>query len=373
MTTIARALAAQPHNEGGPRGACPHERSTESVADRRPRGGTPLATRCAMPWNRRSLGRLHLAFVLTLTLAFTPRLARGEGTQSQVLAETLFDQSIALMKAGAWAEACPKLAESQRLDPAPGTLMYLGDCLEKTDKLATAWATFREAEALARTNHQPSRAELARTRAAAIEKKLPYLRVDVPAETNVAALRLDGTEVGRALWNGAMPVDPGDHVLVASAPGHLTREMRFRVELGGRHAVSVEPLEREPAPKSAAAADSPPPPPPPSEPPPSRAEPEQTGGGWRRPTSYALGAGALVGLALGAGFGLSAFSDWGAAEPLCPADRCTGNGAALARDADSAATLSTVAFSAGAVLLVASAVLFFTAPKGPSTRKGAAR
>jgi len=54
------------------------------------------------------------------------------------------------MKQGDYAAACPKLEESQRLDPALGTLLNLADCREQEGNVATAWSLFRDAESLAR-------------------------------------------------------------------------------------------------------------------------------------------------------------------------------------------------------------------------------
>ena len=59
-------------------------------------------------------------------------------------AEILFDQGLKDMLAGKYDTACPALAESFRLDPAPGALFTLAECEMSRGRLATAQTHYRD-------------------------------------------------------------------------------------------------------------------------------------------------------------------------------------------------------------------------------------
>jgi hypothetical protein len=151
----------------------------------------------------------------------------GEGNApaatSHAAAEELFTQGRALLDAGHYAEACVKLAESQRLDPSAGTLLNLGECFEKNGQTASAWATFKDAERASVDRHRPDWEKTAQRRAAALEPRLSRVTVVVPVPARVDGLVIEIGElrVEPALYDTPIPLDPGMHVVHARAPGRV--------------------------------------------------------------------------------------------------------------------------------------------------------
>ena len=166
---------------------------------------------------------IHKHTVIGIVIAATslaPNLSWA-GAQEQAAAEALFQDARQLMKDGKFAEACPKLIDSNKLDPAVGTLLYLGECYEKNGQTASAWATFQAAAEAAKKAGQPERASVASDRANALLGKLSKITITVAAAADLTGLEVkrDGTDVGPATWGVGVPVDPGEHVIIAKAPG----------------------------------------------------------------------------------------------------------------------------------------------------------
>jgi hypothetical protein len=161
-------------------------------------------------------------------------------TKDPAAGEALFREGRALSDAGDIAGACAKFRESDRLDPAVGTTFNIADCEERLGRLARAWTLFDEVAQ--RLPMADKRRAVAQKRAAALEPRLPKLnvRLSVSSPATVRVVR-DGVELGSASLGTALPVDPGEHVVVVSAPGREERSFKVMVSEREIRALEVEP------------------------------------------------------------------------------------------------------------------------------------
>jgi hypothetical protein len=187
--------------------------------------------------------------VTIAALLLTPRLASAQAETKSAVADALYRQARDLMAAGKYDEACPKLAQSQQLDPATGTLLNLAACHEKQGKLATAWLEYSDALVAARRDGREDRVQYARERAAELEPKLSRLTLVLApgADAPGLTIELDGTSVGSAVFGVPTAVDPGKHSVRASAPGKKPQILSIEVAVAEQQSLSIPPLEDAPA------------------------------------------------------------------------------------------------------------------------------
>jgi len=312
------------------------------------------------------------AIVTTSTITFADTISDAAA------AEALFEGAKSLMRQGRYDEACPKLVESQRLDAGIGTLLALGLCYEKSGKTASAWATYREVVAAAQQAHQTDRKRIAQEHANLLSKRLAYLTVIVPQADGALAsfvVERDGVVLTGASFGVAVPVNPGEHILIAKADGKKPAQVRVVVEEAARVSAELPLLEDEPAPALAA------------EPqaestkeergqrsapvtPDSRSNGTTHSAPWKA-VGYAIGGVGVLGVGLGVAFGLTASSAKERAD-CDAAGFCDPDELATARHH---ATVATVGFAVGGALIAGGLGLVLLSPNSsrPSTPSVALR
>lgn len=267
---------------------------------------------------------------------------------NRAAADAAFKQGRDLFKAGKFAEACAQFARSQQLDPAHGTLFNFAQCSERTGRLATAAAAYRE---LVAHDANAQRKATAEKRLQQLAPRVPKLVAKLMAQPDGLALELVGDEGTRPIGaNVPVEVDLGDYNVVARAPGYATFTRHVKIDQEAQTitlGIALKPLTSAPV----AAAPS---------------KPARS-----RRTLIGIGAVATGGAALIAGgiFGALARSTWSDARDVCGGTTCT-TPAELERAnelgdrARTRATLSTAFIAGGAALAAVGAYLWITAPAG---------
>lgn len=299
--------------------------------------------------------RSALVFLVVLLLGL---LAPATADAAPNEADRLFEEGLALLDAGRYDEACAKLEASHRVEPAPGTLMSIGDCYSKAGKTASAWRSFREATEFARRIGDADRVQAAAARASALEKNLSKLVIVVTSPMAPAmVVRRDNAVVEPVLFGVAVPIDPALTTIEAAAPSYntWTTKVDMREGAGRTVTITVPPLTASP---SVIAGSSPSP----TAPPTGSSSESFTP---RKKTAAVVGGIGVLVLGVAGVFAIGASSDWDEAKQQCEGKgdplRCSNAGAAeQARSAGRQADVATVAVGVGVVALAAAAVLWLT-------------
>ncbi len=280
--------------------------------------------------------RSTVAGVLGALLVASASAASAQ-TRDPAQADLLFQRAKEATKRGDHASACRDFAESQRLDPAAGTLLNLGDCEEKTGQLASAWRDF--SDALARLPATDARVPYAKERVKSLGPRVPQLTViltkGAPAGTKVS---LDGQEMPASSLGEPHSMDPGDYALLARSPSGAEQQVKVRIREGEVRSVTLDFAS------SSAIEPQSIPTPPPDTGPLSAASASR----GAKPVAWVVGGIGVVGIAVGATTGLLALGAANTFRDGCPANACQDQASLDAgHRAKSFAAISTVAFGVG--------------------------
>ena len=313
--------------------------------------------------------RLLAAVLLTL-----PASALAQAPSQSVIAESLFRDGQELMKAGKLEEACAKFSASYQTDATLGTLLNLANCHEKAGRTASAWNEFSEAAAKAAQASDKKRETFACGKVAALAPQLSKIAIDVASPA--VKVQLDGSPFPPSAFGSAIPLDPGTHVVTASAPGKKDFSQTFTVEKQAGSQKVLVSLE----PEAVAGALPPPTPPlvekkdqvivahPPVEKAPSAADLEtrssSSSGSSMRPLGFVVGGVGVVALGVGGVFGLRARSLAGERDGLCPPGKTCFRQAALDKDHEARVSQRNglVLAGVGVAALVAGGLMILSGP-----------
>jgi hypothetical protein len=284
--------------------------------------------------------------------------------QDTAAAVALFERGLSAMEAGRYAEGCPALEESYRLEPLPGVLFTSAECHAKWRKLATAVARYQdylsafERMPISQQKKQRGRDRTAERQVRELSARVPKLTLVLPesAPPQTKVLR-GGVALGRPSLNVALPVDPGEHVLVTQVPGGEAHEQRISIAEGETKRVTLEvrlPETTEPevvgapTPSDGTVAT-------PSDRPSARAS--------LRPWAWIAGGIGVAGIAVGSVSGALVFSKKSEVIDNCQDTACNPQGKDAADSAKTLGLVSTIGFAVGGAGIVTAVALLLAEPR----------
>lgn len=298
------------------------------------------------------MSRLALAAVVVFAATLAARDAGAQAkppgaAQSEVdRAVSLAHEGRSLYDQGQFGPALERFRAADRIAHSPVLSLYVARCERNLTHLVAARDAYLIVvnESLGPDASPPFVAakDDAKRELAALEPRIPRVKVETPGATATTRVQLDGVVIAETARAEALWVDPGDHVLSRTDGGEpITRSFRA---VEGAAVLVVDLGSSSSAPASPAPTEAP--------------ADEGGGGGNIVPGLVVLGVG-VVGLGVGIATGLVASSKTSAIEENCEDGHCLRSDEANGETANNFATVSTISFivagaatAAGVVLLV---------------------
>jgi hypothetical protein len=222
---------------------------------------------------KRWIARSSLALCAANAVCAVPTVADAQGPTRPALdpavlkhAREQFAQALALQTGGDWAGALALLKEVAAIKPTPQVRFNIALCEERLGRLVAALGDYELAGSDAQSEKADQVREEVDSRLDALRARVPRVVVQRAEGAESATISLDGVALGDSVVNTPLPVDPGPHVVEATALGYQPFKQSFRV---AEQQTATIPVMLQPVPVKVEPLVQPPPPPPP---PPPRAK-----------------------------------------------------------------------------------------------------
>jgi hypothetical protein len=133
-----------------------------------------------------------------------------------------------------WGDCAEDARASLEIERRIGTRSVLARCLEADDRWTDAIEQYQALARAAPKIGQYTVGRKAAVRAATLQRRMPAVIIPPPDDVEDLVVKLDGTELPSVILGSEIPIDPGEHTIVASGTGD-------GVPLGFEQTVDIEP------------------------------------------------------------------------------------------------------------------------------------
>ncbi|HEX2731934.1 MAG TPA: hypothetical protein VHM70_10020 [Polyangiaceae bacterium] len=188
------------------------------------------------------------ALLVLISNLFAARDAAAQGTSSpsEIAAEAEFAAGVTLMKGGQCEAALLRFRESQRQSPASGTLLDIAYCEQQLGHRARAFIAYQQALPIAQSTGKTEHVRLAHEGTERLSPELGWLWLRLAAPSERWQIQIDGSRIESAT-DSLIPLDPGEHTIIASVGEHSNPARSVSVTAGQRLTLDVEEPAARPA------------------------------------------------------------------------------------------------------------------------------
>lgn len=250
------------------------------------------------------------------------------------------------MKSDHCQDAIVFFAESQNTDPAAATLANLATCYARLGKTGSAYSTYKLAARAAILENKPDLQKRTDEAAATLAPSLTQLRVVPLGNGGLPDIKINGQAVEDV--RKPVPLDPGENIIEATAPGHETWRRVLSTHGEGTLMVVEVPdlgaMHQKPQPAY------------------SMPPVQETKHTDLKPYAIAAASVGVLAVGVGTAFTFSALSKQNASNAYCDGKYCTQPGVGLRNQALDRAAIATWSVGFGLVSLGGAAALWFLSP-----------
>jgi hypothetical protein len=190
-------------------------------------------------------------------------LAQPAVESDRAAARNLYFEGMDLQKAGKFAEALDRFTRANAVINAPTNVLRIAECQASLGHLVESVEAYRSIQRLALPPDAPrafvQAVNQGNAEIGAVEARVPELTIEVrPAQIPALTVTVDGQPINLATLGSSRPINPGSHVVRASAPGYTAAEGRIEMAEKERRTLALD-LENSGAVVNGPLADKPPP------------------------------------------------------------------------------------------------------------------
>jgi len=194
--------------------------------------------RSAPNWLSRTSRSCAIGALVALIAGLGSQPALAQDGAALGKAREQFRQAIAAEAAGNWGGALTLLREVAAVKMTPQVRYNIGLCEENLGQLVAALGDYELAAADAQAANADDVIRVVSGRLEPLRARIPKVVVERTESARLATISIDGAQLGNAMIGKELPVDPGSHVVEATARGYQAFQYPF--DIGEKEKKTVE-------------------------------------------------------------------------------------------------------------------------------------